>query len=82
MNMREFTVLDGSSDIILKSNDYFLSDGGNFKLVKANNKFILTTNPSGAYMKFVRSKDGIVNALTINRIRDNDTLTRLYKKIK
>ncbi len=72
----------GSSDIILKSNDYFLSDGSNFKLVKANNKFILTTNPSGAYMKFVRSKDGIVNALTINRIRDNDTLTRLYKKIK
>jgi hypothetical protein len=72
----------GSSDIILKSNDYFLSNGGSFKLVKANNKFLPTTNPSDAYMEFVRSEDGTVNALTINRIRDNDTLTKLYKKIK
>ena len=73
---------NGRSDIILKSNDYFLLGGGNFKLVKANNKFLPTTDPSAAYMEFVRSEDGTVNALTINRIRDNDTLTRLYKKIK
>lgn len=71
-----------SSNIILKSNEYFLLGGGNFKLVKANNKFIPTTNPNGAYMEFVRSDNGTVNALTINRIRDNDTLTSLYKKIK
>lgn len=73
---------NSSSDIILKSDDYFLLGGGNFKLVKANNKFLPTTNPSDAYMEFVRSEDGTVNALTINRIRDNDTLTTLYKKIK
>ena len=73
---------NSSSDIILKSNDYFLLGGGNFKLVKANNKFLPTTNPSDAYMEFVRSEDGTVNGLTINRIRDNDTLTTLYKKVK
>lgn len=73
---------NGSKEIKLKSNDYFLSDGGNFKLVKANNKFVPTTNPSSAYMEFSRSADGVVNALSINMINDNDTLTRVYKKIK
>jgi hypothetical protein len=73
---------NGGSDITLKANDYYLFDGGNFKLVKANNKFVPITNPSDAYMEFVRNEDGIVNALTINRIRDNDTLTTVHNKIK
>lgn len=68
--------------IKLKSNDYFLSDGSNFKLVKAKNKFIPSTNPGNSYMEFSRNKEGAVNALTIYRIRDKDTLKILYKKIK
>ena len=72
----------GGSDIILKANDYYLSNGSSFKLVKANNKFVPITNPSDAYIEFVRNEDGIVNALTINRIRDNDTLTSAHNKIK
>lgn len=72
----------GGSDIILRANGYYLSDGANFKFVKANNKFVPITNPSDAYIEFVRNEDGIVNALTSNRIIDNDTLTKVYNKIK
>jgi hypothetical protein len=73
---------DGSNDIILKSKDYYLSGEGNFKLVKANNKFVPLTDPSGAYMEFVRNENGAVNALTIIIVKENDTITRLYKKVK
>ena len=75
-------VNSGRRDIKLRANEYYLTDGGNFKLVKANNKFVPITNPNDAYMEFIRNEDGIVNALTINRIIDNDTLTSVYNKIK
>lgn len=72
----------GRSDIVLEAKDYFLSGERNFKLVKTDNKFILTINPTSTFLKFIRDKNGEVKELSTNRIRKNDTITSIYKKIK
>ncbi len=73
---------DGKNDLIIKTKDYHLTDqNGIIKLVKANNKFLPTADPSRSYMEFVRNENNIVNALYINRIRENDTLSIKYMKV-
>lgn len=73
---------DGGDDITIKVKDYHLTDeNGTIKLVKANNKFVLTIDPSN-YMEFVRDENNNVNALKIYGTRGNNTFSRMYKKIK
>lgn len=75
---------EDGSDIVLRAKDYYLTGKrGNFKFVQTKNKFLPIVDPSRGYMEFVRNENSVVNALKIYRISAaNDTISKLYEKIK
>ena len=67
------------------SKDYYLtlSDRDGFKLINIDdNKFVASIETKGSYLKFIEDEKSDISALSYNRIREKDTISVLYKKIK
>lgn len=67
------------------SKDYYLTlrDGNGFKLINiGDNKFVASIDTKGRYLEFIEDEKSDISALTFNRIRKNDTISALYRKIK
>ena len=74
-----------SNKMEFSSKEYYLIPAGRsgFKLIKVGeNTFVASIDTKGSYLKFIEDEKSDISGLTFNRIREKDTISALYKKIK